>query len=42
MAEVTYFFKEDGIFDDNDDFVGEIYRDLVEDLVSRFASEYDV
>ena len=42
MAEVTYSFKEDGIFDDNDDFVGETYSDLIEDLASRFASEYDV
>lgn len=41
IAEVTYSFKDDGIFDDSDDFVGETYEDLIEDIASRFASEYD-
>ena len=41
IAEVTYSFKDVGIFDDSDDFVGETIEDLISDVASRFASEYD-
>jgi len=41
LAEVMYSFDGDGIHDDNGDYVGETVEDLISDIASRFASEYD-
>lgn len=41
LAETMYSFDGDGIHDDNGDYVGETVEDLISDIASRFASEYD-